>query len=197
MPRISADSIAEHVARQQAAVFEAAIGLFVEHGYEAVSLNDIAAEVGLARSSLYRYFPDKAHILLKWLRQELPEQVRLAHLVLTGDGPPAARLQRWADAQMDYARRPEHGLVAALADLAPQLDDGARAELADSHRQLGEPLLRVLAEAGVPPDEQPAAGELLSGLVLLAARVEGRHPDDPMPRRVVAGAIATLTARRA
>lgn len=192
MPRISAASVAEHVARQQAAVFEAAIRLFVERGFEAVSLQDIAAEVGLARSSLYRYFPDKAHILLEWLRHELPEQVRLSEAVLSGDDPPPVRLHRWAELQMDYARRPEHGLLAALGERAPLLDDADRAELADSHRRLGEPLARVLGEAGVPPDQQSAAVELLSGLVLLAARVEGLHPQDPGPRRVVADAIASL-----
>lgn len=196
MPRISADSIAEHVARQQTAVFEAAIRLFLERGFEAVTLGDIAAEVGLARSSLYRYYPDKAHILLEWLRQELPEQERLAREVLTADETATARLQLWAGLQMDYARRPEHGLVAALGQLAPQLDDADRDELADSHRRLAEPLLDALADAGVPAAGRPAAAELLSGLVLLAARIEARHPGDPSPRRVVASTIDTLAGGR-
>ena len=39
-----------------------------------MSMGEIAAEVGLARNSLYRYFPDKAHILLEWFRDELPRQ---------------------------------------------------------------------------------------------------------------------------
>ena len=49
-----------------------AIRLFLERGYENVTLGDIAVGIGLARNSLYRYFPDKAHILLRWFQSELP-----------------------------------------------------------------------------------------------------------------------------
>src|SRR5690606_10118161 len=76
VPRISAESVAAHVARQEAAVLDAAVRLFSERGYSEVTIGDIAAEVGLARNSLYRYFPDKDHILLAWFRRELPGQVR-------------------------------------------------------------------------------------------------------------------------
>lgn len=62
---------ARQLARQEQAVFDAAIALFTDRGYGAVTLADIAAEVGLARNSLYRYFPDKAAILLRWYRTEL------------------------------------------------------------------------------------------------------------------------------
>ena len=70
MPRITAGSVAEHVAQQERAVFDAAIALFTERGYSAVTLGDIAKEVGLARNSLYRYFPTKASILLRWYAEE-------------------------------------------------------------------------------------------------------------------------------
>ena len=75
MPRIAADNIAEHVANQQAAVLDAAVRLFTASGYHDVSLGDIASEVGLARNSLYRYFPDKAHLLLAWFRVVVPETI--------------------------------------------------------------------------------------------------------------------------
>ena len=38
MPRITAGSVAEHVAHQEQAVFDAAIALFTEHGYSHVTL---------------------------------------------------------------------------------------------------------------------------------------------------------------
>jgi AcrR family transcriptional regulator len=127
VPRIQADSIAEHVAQQEAAVFEAAIRLFCEHGYAQVTMGDIAADVGLARNSLYRYFPDKAHILLRWFRAELPRQTERSRALLAGDGPPVERIKRWADDQLDYAHQPEHRLIAALSDAVPNLDADTRA----------------------------------------------------------------------
>ncbi len=195
MPRIQADSVAAHVAHQEAAVFDAAISLFCERGYAQVSLGDIAAQVGLARNSLYRYFPDKAHILVRWFRNELPVQVERSRQLLTGDDPPTDRVVRWARDQLDYARQPEHQLIAALSDVAPELDTETRAELADSHRQLLLPLSDALAEAGIRgEDDRSAVADLIGGLVLAAAQREQRSGDDPVVRAHLDTAIRGLMA---
>jgi len=193
VPRIQAESIAAHVAQQEAAVFEAAIHLFCEHGYAQVTMGDIAADVGLARNSLYRYFPDKAHILLRWYRAELPRQSARSRALLAGDGPPVERIRRWADDQLDYAHQPEHRLIAALADAVPNLDPDTRAELADSHDELFAPLDETLTEAGVERvAERSAITDLIGGLVLSAAQREERVGPDPTVRAFVGAAIDGL-----
>lgn len=198
MPRIQADSVAEHVARQEAAVFDAALRLFVERGYAGVSLGDIAAEVGLARNSLYRYFPDKAHILLRWFRAELPAQVERATAVLGGEGRPRARIEAWVDDQLDYARRPEHDLVVALAEATGDLEPEELAELADSHRQVLAPLDAALVEAGLADaDERGAVADLLGGLVIAAGQREARlGAADPEVRAQVGRALDGLLGGR-
>lgn len=45
-------------------VIDAALGLFVQHGYEAVTVEQIATSVGLSRRSLHRYFSSKDDIIL-------------------------------------------------------------------------------------------------------------------------------------
>ncbi len=140
-------------------MFDAAIGLFTTHGYSAVTLADIAAEVGLARNSLYRYFPDKAAILLRWYRTELPAQAASLLRPLAGDDAASERLLRWAEAQIDYARRPEHALIAAMAEAAPDLDADARAELAESHHRLLAPVTDALAATGLAGADLDAATE--------------------------------------
>jgi len=193
VPRIQAESIAAHVAQQEAAVFEAAIHLFCEHGYAQVTMGDIAADVGLARNSLYRYFPDKAHILLRWYRTELPRQSERSRALLAGQGPPVERIKRWADDQLDYAHQPEHRLIAALADAAPNLDADTRAELAESHDQLFVPLDQTLTEAGVGrAADRSAITDLIGGLVLSAAQREERLGPDPTVRSFVGIAIDGL-----
>jgi AcrR family transcriptional regulator len=193
VPRIAADTIADHVALQEAAVFDAAIRLFIERGYQRVSLGDIATEVGLARNSLYRYFPDKAHILLRWFRTELPAQVARTEALLSGDEPPVDRLGRWIDDQLDYALRPEHELVAAIADVAPELDEDARRELADSHRQLFAPLDSTLRETGVRrAEDRSAIAALIGGLVLAAAEHEREHGRSRRVRRLTLDAVRGL-----
>jgi AcrR family transcriptional regulator len=170
MPRIKAASVAEHVAEQERAVFAAAIELFIERGYDNVTLSDIAATIGLARNSLYRYFPDKAHILVRWFEQELPDQVQRATAILNAPGTPVERITAWSLDQLSYARRPEHNLAAQISSLIPNLDAEARTQLASAHEQLSAPLHAVLAEAGIPDEQRALVAGLLQGVVLATAR---------------------------
>jgi AcrR family transcriptional regulator len=134
VPRISAASVPEHVAQQRAAVFEAAMELFVTEGYGQVSMGDIASKVGLARNSLYRYFPDKAHILLEWFRDELPRQAAHSAEILGADGPPTERISRWAVAEL------LGGLVLAAGRCEPDGPDPmARTRMLDAIESLVTP----------------------------------------------------------
>lgn len=169
MPRIKAASVAEHVAEQEAAVFTTAIALFVERGYQHVTLADIAAEIGLARNSLYRYFPDKAHILLRWFDQELPRQLARTTAILNQPGTPHERIAAWVRDQIDYAHHPEHELVSSLAALVPELDAAAQAQLSGAHERMLQPLRHTLAEAGVPQADRNFVATLIQGLVVAAA----------------------------
>ncbi|HEY3687461.1 MAG TPA: TetR/AcrR family transcriptional regulator [Streptosporangiaceae bacterium] len=64
MPKISADTLAQHRTETRGRVLAAWAELIAERGYDAVSLADVAARVGLARTAIYNYFPDKESLLL-------------------------------------------------------------------------------------------------------------------------------------
>lgn len=192
MPRIKADNIAEHVAQQRAAVLDAAVRLFVERGYAEVGLGDIAAEVGLARNSLYRYVPDKSHLLVEWFRRSVPDAIASWDAAVGGDDPPAVRLQRWAGTYLTWAGSPEHQLVGPLMDVLPALDDETRAEVAALHATMMDVVAGVVAEAGVPADEVEGVVDLLSGVVLGAARIQGRSGS--VPAALVARLDAAVAA---
>lgn len=176
MPRIKADSIVDHVAQQQAAVLDAAVRMFVARGYTEVGLGDIAAEVGLARNSLYRYVPDKVHLLVEWYRRVVPETIEAWTAAVAGTDPPADRLQRWARTYLAWARSPEHQLVAPLTDAVPTLDEATRIEVMTLHRSMMDIVDGVVAEAGIPAAEVPGTVQLLAGAVLGAARAEQAGP---------------------
>ena len=55
--------------RQQRAneVYEAAVELFVERGYEKTTMEDIADRADVARASVFNYFPRKAAFLDEWI----------------------------------------------------------------------------------------------------------------------------------
>lgn len=68
-PRRRADGL-----RKRALLFETAMKLFREKGYEATTMRDIAKEASVAVGSAYHYFPSKAAIVF-----EFYEHIQAAH----------------------------------------------------------------------------------------------------------------------
>ena len=64
----------------------AAIELFVERGYDAVTVTHIAERAGLTRRSFFRYFPDKREVLFAGSERLAPEIER--RLTSAGGGAP-------------------------------------------------------------------------------------------------------------
>ena len=57
--------------RTEAAIREAAISLMARFGYEAVSMRQLAAEVGVQAAALYRYFPTKEDLLFTLMHEHM------------------------------------------------------------------------------------------------------------------------------
>lgn len=62
----------ENLARAAAALFE-------EQGYEAVTMEQIAASADVAKGTLYNHFPVKEAVLAHWLHLELADNLALLH----------------------------------------------------------------------------------------------------------------------
>lgn len=100
-------------------IVAAARKLFLRDGVEAVSMRNLAAEVGCSPMWLYRYFGNKQQILAQvWdvFLQEL-----FARLERIEAESPRQRLEQLAYAYLDYwLAQPEHFLIVFLQrDLAP------------------------------------------------------------------------------
>jgi AcrR family transcriptional regulator len=72
MPRIRADSIVEHKEKTRAEILDAGATLFRSQGYTDTNLGDIAAYVGIGRTTLYEYFSDKEDILVHIVEGRIP-----------------------------------------------------------------------------------------------------------------------------
>lgn len=174
MPRITAPTVREHVARQERAILDAAADLFAERGVAGTDLADIAHAVGLARSSLYRYFPDKDHILAAWFTREIEPVVRDVERIEGRDAPAIIRIDAWIDANLDWVGRPGGEVLPRLLAQLGAVSADVRNAIAEAEDRLREPLRRLVAEAvrDVPADPAVAlardAGlvtELLLGAV--------------------------------
>ena len=197
MPRITADSVPEHVARQEAAVIDAAIRLFNERGVRDVNLGDIAKEVGLARNSLYRYFPDKAHILAAWFRITIAPLVEESNELAAADAPAQERLSRWVDAQFRYLTDPDHAAMLLASNEMTSLPDDVRAELGAGHRELYASLASILHDAFEDqPDRDVDVVTMLVAAVVRGAAEQVRSGADPgAVRRELGRATRSMLAQ--
>src|SRR5262245_66130593 len=59
-------------AKTRLAIEDAALALFDEQGYEATTVEEIAARAEVSTTTFFRYFPSKAEVLLDDHAQRLP-----------------------------------------------------------------------------------------------------------------------------
>lgn len=109
-------------AQTRADIVDAALALFTEHGFAAVTMEQVAARAGVSRSTAYRRFPTKEDIVLaiprQWLTEfeaavaELPATSTLAEMIEAG----GLAVARHIDADREQVRT-----ALAVADQVPAL----------------------------------------------------------------------------
>lgn len=145
MPKIAAENIEEHVRRQTERILDVATELFTANGYRATDLGAIARNMGLARNSLYRYFPSKDHILVAVMQREMLPYVERTSSLTTQYRDPAERIDAWLDLQIELATGPCHAMIRMLGDI-DQAADETRAQIRVLHEAPHEVLERAVAE---------------------------------------------------
>lgn len=61
--------------KTQAAIREAAARLIARHGFDAVTMRQLAADVGVQAAALYRYFPAKEDLLFRLMQDHMRELI--------------------------------------------------------------------------------------------------------------------------
>jgi AcrR family transcriptional regulator len=165
MPKITGPNIAQHVADQEAAVFAAAIALFEAHGVEAVSMGTIAENVGLARSSLYRYFPNKAAIVDRWFITSMQPLIEECDRIACSDRPRAERFRAWVERQLEFLSKPSNQTMIHAALESVEVSDHQRAAIVARHRELYATLHAIIDGPGANDDAVRARVRIIVGLL--------------------------------
>ncbi|MFL6062616.1 MAG: TetR/AcrR family transcriptional regulator [Marmoricola sp.] len=102
---------------------DAAVRLFAEHGFDAVSLDDVGAAIGIAGPSIYRHFASKQDLLHDSLGRGFALlQDSLVDAIEQGTSP-ADRLRRLSDSYVGLTLRASDlitNLIAESRNLAPE-----------------------------------------------------------------------------
>ncbi|MEU7692591.1 TetR/AcrR family transcriptional regulator [Microbispora hainanensis] len=169
MPRISAATVADHRANQHAALLEAAREILVSEGVHALTPAAVGARIGLARSSVYRYFSSTADILAQLVEDAFPRWSARLRAAIAPTGPDAslpARIRAYGRAALDFVGSPDYALIPALQAIG--LPGECRVRVDELHGELIAPLADALREAGT--DHPALRAELAWGVLRAGAR---------------------------
>jgi len=100
----------------------AARRLFARSGYAAVSMREIAAEVGVSAGALYAYTADKQTLLYDQMRGHMEHLLAAWEAARRPDAPPAEQLRRFTEFHISYhLERPKDVFIAymELRNLTP------------------------------------------------------------------------------
>lgn len=160
--------------RQQ--ILEAAAQLFTRKGFDQASMDELAAETGLSKGTLYWYFRSKAEIILAILGRTLPREMPQPDLLASSRISAVEGIRRFTDAAIRDARQSLRSLPLAHEFLALAFRDKAVQRALQGHTGRYVDILVPLIQKGINTGEfrrvEPrqvalSAGAIVEGTLLL------------------------------
>ena len=191
VPRIRAASIEAHITEQRQDILATAARLFAHEGYGATTMGDIAAAMGVGRTTLYEYFESKEDIIVAVVETELPRALDQLTAGLE-EGRPEERLDLLVRRLLRFMALPDN-LCGRLLQETAALSRPAQRRVGRAHERLAACLGGIL-EAGASSGRFQAArhdvaSRFVTAAVMAAARDVATAPD---PATALAGYEATL-----
>lgn len=167
-------------------ILDAALVVFSQKGFVSASMDDIAAEAGLTKPTLYQYFPSKDELFTAMMTEERD------HMLESFEYPSAsgmvAELYAFSWHYADVVLRPDMlNLARLIIGEAQRLPDVGRAYQASGPDRVLAGMIAYLERqraAGLLVfDDAELAAEDLWGLILSAPRNRALHIPDAVPDR--------------
>ncbi|MGI9382114.1 MAG: TetR family transcriptional regulator [Methyloligellaceae bacterium] len=176
-------------------VLDAALDLFIAHGFAATRVEDIAARAGLSKGAVYLYFDSKEAILEALVRRSIvPVAKNAAAMAQSAAGNPRDVIRNLVTLVAGRMSNPRLSaiprLIIAEAGNFPRLAKMYREEVLDRALTALETLIRAGVEQGVfrPVDPRLAVRNVVGPILahsLLAGVFGITEGDDADPRRFV------------
>jgi TetR/AcrR family transcriptional regulator len=128
---------------------QAAVSVYLEKGFQAAEVGDIAKKAGMARGLVYYYFKDKTELFRTVFRYYFDEAKQFVSQTLLTAEPPLERLERYARFYLSTAvTKPEFVrlYMNMQMDVQHVFGDEAKDVMADFITNIQEPLHRTMEE---------------------------------------------------
>jgi AcrR family transcriptional regulator len=146
MPRLRPEDAVSHSTAVRERILVARSDLLCTREYTAITVADVGARAGLARSSVYRYFPDKEQLLFASIDRHLSFLLDEIHAQIASNSDPETLLRIFVAVLLEaYRQLP----VASPMELAPELSSSGRARLDEAYRPVYQ-VLNVIIERARP-----------------------------------------------
>lgn len=152
------------------AIREAALRLFARSGYAAVSMREIASEVGVRAGALYLYTPDKQTLLFDLMREHL-ETLLAAWRMAKVEGAPLERLENFVRFHVDFHLERRDAVFLAYMELRNLSEDNFA--VIEELRRAYEEELEDILEAGRATGDFEVADARVTTMALIAMLTGG------------------------
>ncbi len=187
-----AGRLARPARRQQ--LLSAALEVFVETGYHASSMGDVADRAGVSKPVLYQHFEGKLELYLALLDEQLAEMASTVRTALASTDSNRERVEAVTSAFFEFVDRRD-GAYRLVFESDLIGDERVRERLARTTDLCAAPIADVIETAtGLSIAEATLLGAALVGQAQVSARAwltAGR----PIPRADAARLVATLSWR--
>ena len=148
-----------HLDARREDILEAARSLFLNRGFAAVTMQDIASEAGISAGAIYRYYPSKDELAHAFFEQCVGGGPAAMVRQIAPEAPPAERLEKILAAvrEMWLENRGEHivgELQTSMAAIRQRDDVGLLVH--NAREQVYEALIEIIEEGQRAGDFDPA-----------------------------------------
>lgn len=138
-------TVGSNGAKTMEAIREAGLGLIFAHGYEAMTLRQLATKVGLQQGSLYNHFRTKQDLLFKLIRQHMEDLLAELDKALAGIDDPVERLDAFIAFHVRYHLSRRREVFISYSELRSLEPDNYKAIVA-LRRRYEDVLTAILAK---------------------------------------------------
>lgn len=139
--------------------------LFAEKGFEAVTVEEVAAEAGVSKPVVYEHFGGKEGLYAVVVDREMSDLLSRVQAALTPDRP-KAMLQSVVLAWLDYISEQTEGFRLLVRDSAPGVAQGSFASLlSDIATRVAGQLAAEFDRRGYNPKQADMYAQMLVGMV--------------------------------
>lgn len=195
MPRIRADSIAEHKALTRQQILGAAQELIAEVGSADISLGEIASAVGIGRTTLYEYFTDRDDVIASLVEEELPDVVAALLAGVPAGLAPPEHLAEVAERTVRFVANDRVlGLILhrEVGRMSAEAQHRVRVAHADLVSEVASVYAAGVEQGSLRPLPVDLAGRFIQDTIMSAARAVIAAPDPERRLSEILQAVRTF-----